>query len=310
VLLWRTRQKLYFGTLTYSNATTGSLGQKYMFRECYNAWMGAKVLSQYLKNNFKDKNFFYITANYTWGKSTEKSIRKFSGTNDKLTHRSTLTKFPGATKVDFRKALKNAERTNAKVLVLVLFGSDMAEAIQIATEMGLKKKMQIIVPNLTLGMAKSAGPEAMEGVIGSVPWSWQVPYLNNINSAAGKSFVEKYAKKYDGYPSSAAASAYSILYQYKNAVEKANSFDSEKIIEKLEGNKYTHLKDEQQWRYFDHQNIQTVFAVKCKPASHVVNSKFQEDYFEIIDSMPGTKAARTFKEWSKARKDAGKENKL
>jgi len=51
----KSRGKLYFGTLTYSNATTGVKGHKYIFRECYNAWMGAKVLSEYLKEHFSGK---------------------------------------------------------------------------------------------------------------------------------------------------------------------------------------------------------------------------------------------------------------
>lgn len=33
----RDRDLLYFGTLTYSNDTTGKDGHRYMFRECYNA---------------------------------------------------------------------------------------------------------------------------------------------------------------------------------------------------------------------------------------------------------------------------------
>src|SRR5690606_4670611 len=41
----RERDRLYFGTLTYSNATTGSEGHSHMFREPYNAWMAAKALS-------------------------------------------------------------------------------------------------------------------------------------------------------------------------------------------------------------------------------------------------------------------------
>ncbi|HEY6611114.1 MAG TPA: ABC transporter substrate-binding protein, partial [Pseudomonas sp.] len=39
---------LYFGTLTYSNDTTGKNGHRYMFRECNNAWMSARVLGEYL----------------------------------------------------------------------------------------------------------------------------------------------------------------------------------------------------------------------------------------------------------------------
>ena len=36
---------LFFGTLTYSTATTGKAGHTHIFRECYNAWMGAKALA-------------------------------------------------------------------------------------------------------------------------------------------------------------------------------------------------------------------------------------------------------------------------
>ena len=166
----KSRGKLYFGTLTYSNATTGVEAHKYMFRECYNAWMGAKVLSEYLKEHYSGKRYFYITADYTWGWTTEASIRKFSRSLDKKRHKRVLTPFPGAKGEDFRKALDKARSSRAEVLVLVLFGKDMANALKLATNMGLKKKMDIVVPNLTLGMAESAGAKAMEGVVGALPW--------------------------------------------------------------------------------------------------------------------------------------------
>jgi len=177
----KSRGKLYFGTLTYSNETTGKeKHHEYMFRECYNAWMGANVLSNYLKENFFDRTYFYITADYTWGKTTEQSIREFSNTLKTTRHKGILTPFPTATEEDFKKALEKAEEENAEVLVLVLFGKDMSKALSLATEMGLKERMEaVIVPNLTLGMAQSAGPRVMEDVIGALPWCWQIPYKYN-----------------------------------------------------------------------------------------------------------------------------------
>ena len=299
----KSRDKLYFGTLTYSNATTGVQGHKYIFRECYNAWMGAKVLSEYLKEHFSGKRYFYVTADYTWGWTTEASIRKFSRTLDRKRHKRVLTPFPGATSENFQKALQKAATSRAEVLVLVLFGKDMAEAVKMATNMGLKKKMSIVVPNLTLGMAASAGPKVMEGVVGALPWSWKVPYTYNY--AKGMAFVEAFANKYKSYPSTSAASAYTIMYQYKEAVERAGSFDTKAVIGMLEGHKYTLLKDEQVWRAFDHQSIQTVYAVRCKPAAQVLKNKFKQDYFEIIKSIPGEKAARSKDRWIRTRKAAG-----
>jgi ABC-type branched-subunit amino acid transport system substrate-binding protein len=304
----KSRGKLYFGTLTYSNATTGVEAHKFIFRECYNAWMGAKVLSEYLKEHYSGKRYFYITADYTWGWTTEQSIRKFSRSLDKKRHKRVLTPFPGAADSDFREALTKASTSRAEVLVLVLFGKDMAKAVRIATNMGLKNRMDIVVPNLTLGMAESGGPEAMEGVVGATPWFWKVPYLYNYPK--GKEFVDKFVEKYNTYPSTSAASAYTILYQYKDAVERAGTFETKAVISALEGHKYTSLKDEQLWRDFDHQTIQTVYAVKCKSAADVKKSKFKQDYFEIMKKMDGDRAARSKERWLRIRKAKGKPTEL
>ncbi len=302
----QSRGKLYFGTLTYSNTTTAEAGHKYMFRECYNAWMGAKVLGKYLVDaNLQGLKYFYITADYTWGRTTEESIRTFSLTTDTRRHMRHYVPFPGATDKDLSDALQWAGAVKPDVLVLVLFGKDMSRALNILEKHGMKKNYKaIVVPNLTLGMAIEAGAEAMEGVIGALPWAWNVPY--KYNYPKGKEFVEKFAKIYNSYPSSSAASAYTILYQYKDAVERAGTFDTKKVIEALEGHSFVSMKDEQVWRAFDHQAVQSVYTVRCKPAEEVRRDKFKEDYFEILYKMDGDEAARSKEYWLKLRKDANK----
>lgn len=299
---------VFFGTLTYSTDTTGKDGHRHTFRECYDSWMGAKALTKYMKKNFAGKKYYYVTADYTWGWTTEDAMRKLTGTTDKKVHPGALTPFPTANAGDFKAALDKARAANPEVLVLVLFGTDMVNAINMANGMGLKKKMEIIVPNLTLGMAEDAGPIAMEGVIGALPWYWQIPFTHNYSE--GKKFVEKFEKKYSRYPDTSGASAYVILYEYKAAVERAGTFDTKAVIKALEGHAYTGLKDKQVWRAFDHQSVQTVYAVKCKPAREVAADKHKQDYFKIIDSIPGTEAAVTHEEWKAIRKAAGKPTSL
>ncbi|MCM0611680.1 substrate-binding protein [Marinobacter sediminum] len=298
------RDRLYFGTLTYSNATTGSEGHSHMFREPYNAWMTAKALSQYLSQNHNDEKYFYITADYTWGWSVEESVRKFSETEDTDAHPGVKTPFPRALISDFRDALEKAAASDAKVLMMVLFGDDMVRALNVAYEMGITEEMQVVVPNLTLGMARQVGPTIMEGIVGGSPWVWNVPY--ELNYPRGKEFVEAFSKRYEMRPSTAAASAYSIVYQYKDAVERAGTTNSRKLIGALEGHRYTFLKDEQYWREFDHQNVQTVYVVKVKPRNTIVADEYSSDYFNIIDSMPGDEAAQTREEWETRRRKAGK----
>ncbi|MBE0484590.1 ABC transporter substrate-binding protein [Marinobacter sp.] len=300
----RERNRLYFGTLTYSNATTGSEGHSHMFREPYNAWMTAKALSQYLNRHHAEQNYFYITADYTWGWSVEESVRKFSNTEDTETHQGVKTPFPRALTSDFRKALEQAAQSDAEVLMLVLFGDDMVRALNAAYEMGLTKRMQVVVPNLTLGMARQVGPTIMEGVIGAAPWVWNLPYENNYQR--GKEFVEAFSNHYDMRPSSSAASAYSIVYQYKDAVERAGNTNTRDVMRQLEGHRYTLLKDEQHWRAFDHQNVQTVYVVRVKPRETIMADRFGSDYFDIIDSMSGDEAAQTRQEWEARRLASGK----
>jgi len=299
--LCREKGILFFGTLTYSTTTTGEEGNSHVFRECYDSWMAAKALSSYLNRNFKNSRYFYITSDYSWGWTTESSMRKLTGTEDKNANPGVLTPFPCGFYDD---ALKKAEAAKPDVLVLILFGQEMANAVRSATQMGLKNKMQIVVPNLELGMAERGTPEGMEGVIGALPWCWQVPFKYNYKR--GIEFVENFRKRFVRYPSTAAASAYTILYEYKAAVERAGTFETSAVIKTLEGRPYQLLKDQQAWRAFDHQSVQTVYTVRCNSAETVLRNKYHLDYFSIIGSIPGDEAAVTRAQWNAARRAAGK----
>ncbi|MCM2277968.1 MAG: ABC transporter substrate-binding protein [Oligoflexia bacterium] len=297
----------FFGTLTYSTETTGVDGRKYVFRECYDSYAGARALGEYLRK-FNGRKFHYVTARYTWGYTTEKSIRKISKTENVLEHRRVYTPFPKASKKDFADAIAAAKAANPDVLVLVLFGEDMVQALKEVRKQGMNGKLQIIVPNLTLGMAEGVGPEGMEGIVGAIPWTAQVPWLTD--SAVGKKFVEKFSQRHQRLPDTSGASAYTILYEYKAAAERARSFEGPAIVAALEGHEYTLLKDKQYWRKWDHQSIQTVYAVRGRKAADVKKSRFKQEYFEILGSLKGEDAFIPREEWNAIRKAAGKSTEL
>lgn len=294
---------LYFGTLTYSNDTTGKDGHRYMFRECNNAWMSAKVLGQYLSKTLPNKRYFYVTADYTWGHTTEASLRQATASDNAARHAGVHVPFPGARLADYQDALTQAAASNADILALVLFGEDLVRAMRIAKDLGLTERMQIVAPNLTQSMVEQAGPNLMQGVIGTEPWTWRVPALEK--SARGEAFVQSFKTRYEMYPSSSAASAYSIVQQWADAAKRANSLDSEALIKALEGHRYTLLKDEQQWRAFDHQNLQTVYAVKVKPRDEVLKDPLKQDYFEIVDRLDASSALPSLTEWQAERRAGG-----
>jgi len=59
------------------------------------------------------------------------------------------------------------------------------------------------------------------------------------------------------------------------------------------------------WRDFDHQSVQTVYAVKCKAADEVKADKYGLDYYEIISELSGDQAVVTRQEWEDTRAAAG-----
>ncbi len=294
---------VYMATLTYSTETTGEKGRRHTFRECYDSWAAAKVLSDYMTRTFPGKRYVYLTADYGWGHTTEASFRQFTGSTDAAIHRGTKTRFPGATEEDHRRAVAFAKLAKPEVLVVVQFGNDMVMSLRQIHAAGLKQQAQVVVPNLTLGMAEGAGPEVMEGVIGALPWAWSIAFERKW--AGGMAFAEAFAKRYQRWPCTSGASAYVNVLEFAAAAERAKSLEAPAIIRALEGHRYTRLKDEQQWRDFDHQSIQTVFAVRCKPAAEVAKDRFTQDFFSVIAEMSGAQAFKTREEWNAARTAAG-----
>lgn len=293
----------YFATIGYSDDVTQKDGHRYIFRESTSATMTGRALGAYLTQHYSDKKYFYITADYTWGHSSEFSLRANTHTQDLSQHPSTLLPFPNARLSDYNQAMKEAAASKADILVLVLYGQDLVRAMQIAEQMGLTRSMQIVAPNLTQSVIDQAGPALMSGVIGTEHWFWRVPEIEQ--STTGESFVKAFYNKYEMYPSSSAASAYTVVKQWAQAAQRAGTTSSEAIIKALENHEYSLLKDKAVWRGFDHQNIQTVYVVRVNERDVVIKHPSHQDYFELIGRLDGVSASLTHSEWQEERRAAG-----
>ncbi len=293
------KKKIFMVAVSHSNATTGfainpDTGERtqqkvnrYMFRWYHNAWMSAHAAASYLLNKFgKEAKYFYITADYTWGHSVENSFRKVLEEAGCKTVGSIRT--PLGEK-SFVKYLLEARNSGADVLVLVHFGKDMINSLKQATAMGLKSKMKIVVPLIELHMAKGVGPSAMEGVIGTNPWYWKLA----DKYSGSKEFVDKFKARYGVPPGDAAASAWTAIFAWAEAVKKAGSFEAPKVIKTLENMKFKILKGEEYFRSWDHQAMTSTLILEGKGASEMSD---EWDVLKVIDEIPGEKVARSKKD--------------
>ena len=299
---------VYFATIGYSNDVTGKNGHRYVFRESSSATMTGRALGKYLSEKMPNKKYFYITADYTWGHSSEQALRENTNSTDTNQHKGMLLPFPTAKQSDYNAALLQAKESGADIIALVLYGHDLVRAMRTAESMGLTKEAQIIAPNLTQSVIEQAGPAVMAGVIGTEHWLWRAPELEQ--SKAGLAFVENFNKAYDLYPPSAAASAYTVVKQWADAVNRGNSYNSETVISALEDHNYTLLKDTAQWRAFDHQNIQTVYVVQANDRATVMAHPSKQDYLKILERFTAKQTVQTQEQWQADRIKAGKPDQL
>ena len=143
------RGLLYFGTLTYSNDTTGKDGHRYMFRECNNAWMSARALGQELTKSLPGKRYFYVTADYTWGWTQEESIKAATEALGWQTIAPVRTPVGAG---DFSQYITPVLNSGADVLILNHYGFDGVNSITQAMQFGMRDKQvngkdfQIVLP--------------------------------------------------------------------------------------------------------------------------------------------------------------------
>jgi len=289
--------RIFMAALTHSNATTGHMRNKagyvvqkahrHTFRWYFNAWMTGRALGPFLVDRFGEgKEYYYITADYTWGHSLEESLRWISEMAGCDTIGAVRT--PLGQK-GFQKELLAAKKAKPDILVLVLFGQDLITALKQADQMGIKKRTRIVVPLMELNMAHGVGHEVLSGVYATVNWYWGL----RDRFPGTKAFVDSFRKRYGKAPGSSAAAAWVAVHQWASAVERAGTFDTGSVIKALEGHKFVLLKDEEEWRSWDHQAISSVYIVTGKEKSGAVD---EWDLLKIIDEKKGDQVMRSMEE--------------
>lgn len=300
------KKVLFMTPNTYSPMLTAEEGNRYCFRTSLNSTMQARAIASYLNRQYKGKKYFYITYDYVWGTGNEEVLRRFTGTEDRRTHKGVLVSFPSPSIKEIKKAVRSAQAASCDILVLNLFGEPLNLAIKETVDSGLKKKAKILI---SVALHEKAiqryGTFIFEDIISSSFFEPQVPFKYDYER--GKEFVFDYIRRFGNAPSLASAGMYTSVFQYKEAVERAGTFEVDKVIRALEGFEFELLKGKEKWRAFDHQNVQDVYIIKFKSPGEIHKTgRFKGDYWNVLRSEPGEDIVRSFDEWKKVMEAAGK----
>ena len=171
----------------HTDAITGGTCHWNVFRVCNTTAMEANAVASALVKQY-GKKYYYITPDYAFGHTLEagmvKAISKLGGerVGGDLTPLGT---------VDFSSYLIKAQGMNPDVIVFLVQGDDMLNALKQAAQFGLQNKVHLAGAQQELEPLEGLPPEARAGVW-VMEWYWNQPGVAHVAE-----FVEA-AKKRTG----------------------------------------------------------------------------------------------------------------
>jgi branched-chain amino acid transport system substrate-binding protein len=270
---------LYVAGISGSNDTTGKDCVRYGFRQCFYGQTAAAALSPVLiKNMGRNKKAAYLTPDYTYGHTVQKSMEEYLKQGGWTTVTNQVAPL-GAP--DYSSYLLNISNSGADVLININFGHDAVLSIQQAKQFGILGKQTLIVPYQTPFLAREVGADVMAGVYAATDFWWTIQDTYPL----AKMFVDSFEKRFGYKPEWSAENAYMEFALWANAVEYAGTFYPPAVIKSYEEGRHTQsLVGDVWWRAADHQLVHPVFIVRGKKPSDM---KSPDDYYELLETVPG-----------------------
>ena len=197
----------------HTDAVTGSSCRWNVFRVCNTTQMEANAVASALIEQY-GKKFYYITADYAFGHTLEAGMVKASTPLGGVRVGGDLT--PVGT-VDFSSYLIKAQAANPDVVMFLLGGDDMLNALKQAVQFGLQNKVHLAGAQQEMEPLEGLAPDARIGVW-VMEWYWNQPGVAHVAEFVGA------AKKRTGrVPTARTWFGYVSVWTCALAAAKANS---------------------------------------------------------------------------------------
>ncbi len=270
---------IYLPCTSGSNDTTGKDCSRYSFRECFYAQTAAAAISPVIIDKLgKDKKVAYLTPDYTYGHTVQKSMEEFVKKGGWTTVTDQVAPL-GAS--DYSSYLLNIANSGADVFININFGNDAVQSTKQAKQFGILAKHTLVVPYYAPFLAKEVGAEIMEGVYCATDFWWTLEDKYPI----AKLFVEAFDKKFGYKPEWGANAAYLQMAFWADMIETAGTFYPPEVIKTYEkGATLESTVGPVHFRPEDHQLVRPVIIMRGKKKADM---KGADDFFDVIDVVAG-----------------------
>jgi branched-chain amino acid transport system substrate-binding protein len=197
----------------HTDAVTGASCHWNVFRVCSTTQMEANAVADTLIRAY-GKKFYYVTFDYAFGHTLEAGLIKATTALGGTRAGGDLV--PLGTS-DYSSYLINAQAANPDVIMFLIGGDDMTNALKQAVQFGLDKKVRLAGAQQELEPLEGLPPEARIGTW-VMEWYWNQPGVPHVAE-----FVEATKKRTGRVPSARTWFGYVSVFTCALAAAKANS---------------------------------------------------------------------------------------
>ncbi len=223
------------------------------------------------------KNWYFLTADYAFGKSLQSDATKVVEANGGKVLGSSLA--PLGTS-DFSSFLLQAQSSKAQILAMANAGGDFDNAMKAAQEFGITKTMKVAGLLVFINDIHALGLKATEGLQLAAPWYWN-------QDAASRKFADRFFDKYHRMPSFVQAGDYSATMTWLEAAKKAGTLDGTKVMAELKKMKINDMFVKDGYIRADGLLLDTMHLYQVKTPQE---STTPWDYYKLVATVPGDQA--------------------
>jgi branched-chain amino acid transport system substrate-binding protein len=270
-------KKVFFAPATFAMDLTGKNFNPFVFRTCSNAAMMTKAMALYIGKQKKEfKKVYMINQDYSWGHDAANFYGRFIKEIAPDTQIVGNDFHPMFNK-DFGPYISKVKASGADYLLTGNWGPDIIQLLIQSRSLGLNIPFAGILIADPSSLAAMPGDEA----VGSFTVT---DFFPGLETPEAKKIENTFYENSGGdWPFEQTWMNYKAVLMYAEAVKKAGSFETDKVIQTLEGMKWNGPAGTVTMRAKDHQAIQPMVIAQ------VVKQKtkyFDFPYFKAVQIIP------------------------
>lgn len=248
------KKKLYIAAEPLADAIVWAKGNRYTFRLRPSTHMQASMLAEEAAKKTEVKTWATIAPNYAYGKDAvaafKKALKKLRPDVEFVGEQ-----WPGLFKINAGAETQALLKMNPQGIYNVTFGNDLAKFVREG------KLRNLFKDRLVVGLL-TGEPEYIDPLKDEAPEGWLVtgyPWYD-IQDSAHQDFVAAYRKKFNDTPKIGSIVGYNTMLTIEALLKKAQSTDTEKLVEAMKGLDVNTPTGPVHFRAIDHQSTMGAYV--------------------------------------------------